>query len=162
MQKIIYLFILSLFVSCFERKDNSDSKKNQDSKLKTNNSKEKPFKPEYPLVRFYLDDNISEENKTENGFPDGVNDLKIDKSNPATIMVSFDREGGVGCEWRGKMSPNFKNGKWDTVFLDYYEFCPIEDEIVDESAELRFYFEITDASSYDWCVFMPRQIENPQ
>jgi hypothetical protein len=155
---VFSFLMINFLISCAE---NSDSEKKEISKNNLISCDEKPFKPEYPLVGFYLNDKISDVNKTEKGFPDGVNDLKIDKSNSATVLVSFDREGWIGCEWRGKMSPNFKNGKYDTIFLDYYTICKSENDIVEESIELRYYFEIVDGSIYEGRVFMPRQIEQP-
>jgi hypothetical protein len=110
------------------------------------------FKPEHPLIDFYIDDKIRSKNKTDKLFPPGVNDLTIDTTE-GNLLVSFDRNGGVGCAFRGKLKITT-----DTVYLEYYEFTDHPDIVITESAELRFYYKIADARNYYQRKFIPKQI----
>lgn len=146
------IILISFLLSCSEQES---SKTISTSKKETKKIIENNFSPEYPLIEFYVDDHSDDANITQKGFPEGVNDLLIDTTD-GRLVITFEANVLVGVDWGGKVSPNFKAGKYDTVFLDYF----INEKMIEtnEKAEYRFYYLIADATSYERCVFMPRDI----
>jgi hypothetical protein len=157
--KILQLTIIISILSCSPRSDKSgktfDNKKTINVSDKEPNSKK--YNPEYPLVKFYYDKNTVDENKKGMNFPEEINDLVIDTSNN-NLIVSFDRDGRIGCPFEGYIDMSNK----DIVYLEYLENCIDIDDIVTESKELRFYYQFTDALSYKWRKFIPRQKRQPK
>ncbi len=115
----------------------------------------KVLKLDYPLVEFYINDSICNDNISLDSNKN-VNDLKIDTS--SKLIVSFD------CNFSGDIDSvsierislkedvcNF----CDTIFLNYS--FKSNSQII-KPLQRRLYYGITDRNSYQKCKFIPREL----
>lgn len=151
MRDCFTIVVLAVTFSCTYRNQTVDSGILGDSVVLQESNSEYEYRPEFPLTNFSVDDQTSTDDRRKNYFPANVTDLTIAQT--SEIVVSFDHYGSVSCEWRGQLAITR-----DTIYLEYYEFCDHEGELVNESAELRFYFEIKDQPEFKRKIFAPRQV----
>jgi hypothetical protein len=163
MKHILICILIFFLYSCNNKKKNEE---NNISNSRNENINKIPFNrvypngkyhPEYPLARFYYDENISNLNKSEKIFPKEINDLVIDTTNQH-LIISFDYEGELSCILNGQIDRKWNNGKEnDTVYLDYFKNCDGIEKLKKAPTKIRLYYQFTDELSYNKKIFIPRR-----
>ncbi len=161
MRSIIYLLVFFLF-SCNDKNKIIKTNKYEPNKVAINKhflNRVYPkgnYAPEYPLVAFYYDKNISKLNKWGKAFPKEINDLVVDTLENH-LIISFDYEGDLSCELNGQIHLTWINKKEnDTVYLDYFKNCNGIENSSKSNTRIRLYYEFTDVLSYKKKIFIPR------